>query len=175
MGRKSQAVGAAFESLIESHHTMALRQGIIAHIVHNQASSRVVGGRLIYDKPGVADYTGCLVGGGRCLAVEAKSVEGERLPKSRIEPLQEKHLNAIAEAGGLALLLVEFRVPGRLWRYAIEWAKVPWTVAKTAESLTAADASKAAGWEVAVLDCYLARFHKGDGKDRAPKRVYARQ
>lgn len=159
MSRASQTSGASFESLIERHHDRALDLGIVpCKIEHNQAYSKVVGGKLIYTKPGISDYSGIVLGwfGPKTcapLGAEAKSTKKDRLPRSAVEPLQAKYLDAVARAGGLALLLVEFRAQDI--RTAIPWLEVPWQVLKSAESLSVADVRKE--WQFSAEGCYLER------------------
>ncbi len=109
-GRLAKEVGGRFESWVEGQHEAAKYLGILAHVHHNEPRVKFVDGRLIYEKASVADYTGALEGGARTLAVEAKSTATARFPLSDVTPLQQVHLGAVARAGGLALLLVEFRV-----------------------------------------------------------------
>lgn len=161
-GRRSQAIGDAFESWVDGQHEGARRLGILAHVEHNQARSRVVKGRLIYTATGIADYTGVLVGG-RTLAAEAKAVAGGRLPRSRIEEKQARHLDAVALAGGLAFLLVEFHAQSKFTavftRYAVPWREVPWRIVKTAESVDVGALYDE--WEVQPGTCYLSPYHAG--------------
>ncbi len=160
--RASRDIGEAFEAQVDTWHEMAGLRGALAHVVHNAPPAKFVHGRLIYDKKGVADYTGCLHGTGMVLAAEAKSVApGERLARSRIEPKQAEHLDAVTSAGGLALLLVEFRVEGTIahHRYAIEWYQVPWKVLRSAESLDEKDIATV--YRIEPGTDYLARWHKG--------------
>jgi hypothetical protein len=181
-GRRNKAVGDAFESWVDGQHEMAMRLGIFAHVEHNQAHAKVVNGQVIYEKPGVADYTGCLesvfVESGytiyntnseiqlrkrlpaQYLACEAKSTDGDRLPRSKISPKQQEHLTAVARAGGLALLVIEFRhdTPPVFTRYAVPWLEIKWTVLRTAESVAESDISQ---WQVQPGTCYLSRWHPG--------------
>lgn len=174
-GRTAQRVGAAWEGWIEQQHEKARALGILAHVEHNNAHSKIVNGNLIFTKAGIADYTGVLWGGGQTLGVEAKSVSRDYLPKSMIEVRQAEHLTAVARAGGIALLLAEFRLDaGRPFRSAIPWLEVPWSVARSVESINSAAVEK---WRI-VADpaaCYLSRFHKGGGpREMARKRIFHR-
>lgn len=164
--RASRDIGEAFEAWLEEQHVAAGLRGALAHIVHNQAVSKIVHGRLMYEKAGVADYTGVLHGGGY-LAAEAKSVAPEgRLARSRIELKQAEHLDAVTAAGGssVALLLVEFRVElsAQHRRYAIPWHEVPWKTIKTAESLDERDI--AIHYQIAQGTDYLAKYHRGSDR-----------
>lgn len=161
-GRKSQAIGAAFESWIEGQHIHAHRLGILAFVEKTEAHAKTIQGRLMFVGKGVADYIGCLVGG-RCLAVEAKSTGDEYLMRSAITPKQVRHLDAVAMAGGLALLLVEFRLTvhqsySSRAGYAIPWTEVPWKVRRFAESVSVNDVQQ---WKIEPETCYLSRWHAG--------------
>lgn len=179
-GRIAKAAGDAFENFIDEHHSKARSLRLLAHVEHNQAKAKVLpGGGLTYVGKGPSDYTGMLADGGRVYAAEAKSVAGVRLMRSAIKKKQAEHLDAVARAGGLALLLVEFRREDVEWmklpvtRYAVPWASVPWKKVKTAESVS----------EVDILpfliegDCFLSWHCKpgppGSVKP-APGRVYPR-
>lgn len=157
-GRVAQAVGASFESWLEGQHTLAKRYGILAHVEKTQARTAWVKGRLEYVGKGVADYIGTLEGG-RSFALEAKSTSGEYLPKSEIDTKQAEHLQLVALAGGLALLLVEFRSDEHpYWRrYAVPWLEVPWEVARTAQRVVQDKIEK---WRV-INECYLQSWHMG--------------
>lgn len=174
--RASRDIGEAFETQVDTWHEMAGLRGALAHVVHNAPPAKFVHGRLIYEEAGVADYTGCLHGG-QVLAAEAKSVvPNGRLARSRISTKQAAHLDAVTNAGGLALLLVEFRVDRSIAhrRYAIEWHCVPWKIVRTAESLSEEDL--AIVYQVPAGTDYLARFHKGSERryvvGERRKRVY---
>lgn len=176
MGRASQVVGALFEAWIESQHDKALDLGILAHpATHNQAITKVIGGRLIYEKPGIADYTGTLTRGAVTLAVEAKSTQLGYLPRLAITQKQQMHLSAVAVAGGISLLLVEFRKDHINDRYAVPWALVPWGVKRTAESV---DEDAITKWHIPPqTECYLERFHtRGPAVEGVVrKRIYPRE
>lgn len=175
IGRAAQQAGDAFEGWLDGQHVRAGQLGILAHIEHNEAHSKIVNGQHIYTKPGVADYTGILEGG-RYLAVEAKSTEKGRLLRNVVEPRQQEHLEVVTRAGGLALLLIEFRREPFFARYAVPWLEVPWTKLRTAESVAAEDIGI---WIIKPDACYLQRFHPGGPKSsaggggaRAKRRVY---
>ena len=134
----------------------------------------------IYTSPGVSDYVFCtgMAGYG---AAEAKSTKSESLPRKRIEPLQARHLDHTARVRALALLLVEFRLPDDVYHFAIPWLQVPWSVARTAESLTLSDALAVRPYCTVVPgQCYLSRYlqpaRDSDGYviDFRDKRVYPR-
>ena len=151
-GRRNKAAGDSCEAWVEAQHDMAKRLGALAHVVHNEPHAKYIRGRLIYTSAGVADYTGIL-NNGTYVAIECKSTSKDALPRAAIKPMQARHLDAVAKAGGVALLLVEFR--GRaLSKFAIPWDKVPWTTKRTAESLSF-DAELLYPWTIYPDECYL--------------------
>lgn len=171
IGRKSKAVGGAFEEWLNGQHTHAHALGILAHVEKTEAHSQVIHGRVEFVAPGVADFIGCLCGG-KFLAAEAKSTEDDHLMRSEIKPKQAKHLDAVAAAGGLALLLIEFRhhavrAPDASYaaqvlpvyaRYSVPWLEVPWQTLRTAQSVAEASIQQ---WRIAVDTCYLSKYHQG--------------
>lgn len=165
-GRAAKAAGNAFEAFLETQHEIAERLGILAHIEHSEPHSKIVGGRLMYTSPGTADYFGTLDRSGLSYACEAKSTSAASFPRSNVEPKQQRHLEAVARAGGLALLLLEFRSMSR--RYALPWLQVPWKVKRTAESVSPDDIQE---WLITVVagdgQCYLSRFHAGGPRTSA--------
>lgn len=155
MSRIQQAAGAHFEAWVEAQHAVARNRGLLIHAEHTQAVSRVVQGRVIYSAPGVADYVLCLAGG-RYAAVEAKACDGTRLYRSRIGPLQSRHLDAVARGGATAILLVEFSGAERMpERFAVPWLTVPWAQARSADSVLACNL---APWRIVPGSCYLERL-----------------
>lgn len=160
-GRQAQAAGSGFEAWIERQHEKARLLGIVAHIAHNYARAEVKQGRLIFTGKGVADYTGTLDRTGKTVAAEAKSVKDSRLPYSMIDKKQADHLDAVANASGLALLLAEFRLEDQILprRYAVPWKEVPWEILRTARSVSWEALEK---WHISPdpTQCYLERFHK---------------
>lgn len=177
-GRKAQRVGRQFESFVDDQHERARELGIVADVEHNQAHVEVIGGRPQYIEPGKADYTGILEGG-RYFATEAKSTLSSRFGRNEVTTKQQAHLERVALAGGLSLLLVEFRTTAVFHRYAIPWLEVPWVIMKTAESVVQKDIVK---WLVVEGDCYLARWHPGGARSclvstnpRVSGRRYARE
>lgn len=178
-GREAQAVGGRFEDWLDEQHLEALRLGIFAcAVVHNQAKTKVAGGRLRYTGKGPADYTGTLAAGARSFAAEAKSTKSGRLPRSVVKKKQAEHLGAIARAGGMALLPIEFRggdAPPR--RYACPWSEVPWEKVRSAESV-AEEALQA--WRIPDgTRCYLERFVPESERrvcvEAIPRRVFPRE
>jgi hypothetical protein len=199
-GRQNKALGDAFEDWLNTQHTLAGQLGILAHIEKTQAKTKVIGGKLIFEKPGVADYIGCLeaikpivvrsegVGNisikmpARYFAAEAKSTDDVRLPRNCVEPKQQEHLTAVAKAGGLALLVIEFRGATNYshHHYAIPWLEVPWIVLRTAESVLEKDIGQ---WLITPGTCYLSRWHSGGprsgshhvGESSTRPRIYPRE
>lgn len=156
IGHLSQSSGATFESWIEAQHVMAVLMGILGHVEHNQAQAKVINKRVVYTGRGCCDYT-LLCPEGRYAAVEAKSTSDNVLLKSLIKPKQIAHLEATVRAGGLALLLVEFRhEDGRRTRYAVPWKKIEWTTRRKTPSVSELSLEP---WK--IDGCYLARFVKG--------------
>jgi len=149
VSRVQQASGARFEAWVEAQHVVARNRGLLVHAEHTQAVAKVIGGRVVYAAPGVADYVLCLHWGWYG-AVEAKACDGPRLYRTRIAPLQSRHLHTVARGGGLALLLVRFDDD-----YAVPWLEVPWEQARSADSVSAASIAQ---WRIAPGECYLERF-----------------
>ncbi len=154
IGREARESGAAFEAWLEDHHREALRLGIVSGPVeHNEPHGKYIHGEWQMVKPGVADYTGILFNGhGSSLGVEAKKRE-KILYRREVEPRQGRYLDAVVRGGGLALLLVRFVEDGRETNYAPPWQHVPWTMIKTALSVTP---ELLAPWVIpAESKCYL--------------------
>lgn len=101
-----------------------------------------------------ADFVGCNAAG-LCVAAECKSVEGTRLPLAQLARQQVHHLDQVNAAGGVALLVVEFRHVGRgteaARQYVIPWACVPWQKARTALSI---DEASVAAWAVQSAEMF---------------------
>lgn len=154
MSRAQQVSGARLEAWVDGQHLIARNRGLLIHAEHTQAVAKTVGGRVIYTAPGVSDYVLCLRGG-HYAAVEAKACDGPRLYRSRIGPLQARHLDAVARGGALALLLVESRDTGLPEHFAVPWTEVVWERARTADS---ARVESFAPWRIVPGSCYLERF-----------------
>lgn len=151
MSHAQQASGARFEAWVEAQHAVARSRGLLVHAEHTQAVAKVVGGKVIYASPGVADYVLCLCGG-RYAAVEAKACDGPRLYRSRIGPLQARHLDVVARGGALALLIVKSE---DLEYYAVPWLEVLWEQARSADSARVVSFEP---WRITPGACYLERF-----------------
>lgn len=146
-GRRARRLGEDLERWVAAYLGTAQRVGAIAWwmkihpgVVHRRALiDGHWGFKLTWGERAAADFVGLLPSGGM-LAIECKSVEGQRLARAAIKPQQLAHLDAVDAAGGRALLAVEFRDEGAATRtarqYVIPWREVPWTTARTAMSLT---------------------------------------
>lgn len=170
-GQQAQSAGSTFESWLEAQHEKAIRSGILAHIEHNQPHAKIINGRLIYVESGVSDYTGVLDNKvATSVAIEAKSSKIDRLAYSVIKRKQADHLDAVAHAGGLALLLAEFRHEALPRRFAIPWLEVPWAILRSAKSISSTDVAQ---WEISrdPAGCYLSRFHE-PGPKSLPKKTW---
>ena len=158
-GRAAKAAGAGFELWLDAQHDAAKALGVLVHIAHNQPGVKLVGGRLIYTERSGCDYTGLLTpetlfSHGRALAAEAKSTT-KRLSRKVIKKKQVEQLDAVAKAGGVAMLLVEFRTGARRDRFAVPWLEVPWRVLRTAASIGLEDMRPE--WAIQPGECYLKR------------------
>lgn len=151
-GRRAKRLGDELERWVGSYLATAVRAGALAWwmkvhpgVVHRRA---LIDGRwgfkLAWGERAAADFVG-LLPDGRMLAIECKSIEGQRLPRRAIQPQQLAHLGAVSTTGGVALLAAEFRDEGAAGyaarQYVIPWHLVPWVTARTAESLTELDAT----------------------------------
>ena len=166
-GTLAQDVGQQWENWVSGQNQVAEMRGLLAVSWHNEPRCLPVGGgRFIYASASAADFAGTLGKEinpewcGKGFAAEAKSRSQARLYLSGITPLQQLHLTKNAAAGGLSLLLAEFRdESSALWRFtrfAIPWQLVPWSKGRKngADGIAAADL---AGWEITAA-CYLDRF-----------------
>ncbi len=146
-GRRAKRRGEALEREVRAYLGSAEVGRVVAHWMqvwpearHRSAPDGRGGWRweLRWGERAHADFSGTTADG-RSFAIECKTVEGPRLPRTRVEAHQAKHLDAVARAGGVALLALEFRDEGpaasigRL--YVVPWALVPWAKARSAESV----------------------------------------
>lgn len=143
MAKISDSVGRAFEEAIENKLTVLKQTRIVAWWEHQQPRMFRRGGVWLKGEASGADFSGVLEGG-RAFALEAKSVgpEHEREPvlilEKHVSEKQRDHLNAVARAGGLAVLAVQFRHELAPWLTAvITWSSVPWERAKVRSHLRA--------------------------------------
>lgn len=157
VGRAKKQAGQLFEAWLDWQHAHAIALGYLAHVQRNEPGTRMVRGKVIYTAKAGTDYSGTLASTGKSFAAEAKSIKGSRLARSLIAPQQQAHLSAVAKAGGLALLLVEFRDGCERARFAAPWMEIPWQRLRTAESV---DARALKAWVIGA-ECYLERFAGG--------------
>lgn len=147
-GKKAQSVGENFEGRLR-----ALLEGArlsrrlvwwtkIETPTKQVRLPRPVNGeryKIVWGEKAAADFM-AVTEGGCPVVIECKSVQGTRLPQAAIQPQQRTQLDAVAAAGGLALLAVEFRTEGKVIhharQYLVPWRTVPWEKARTAWSLT---------------------------------------
>lgn len=174
VGRANKSAGDAFEIWLNLQHREAIRRGFLACVEKSEPHTKIINGRVVYTARGVADYFGTLAAGTRStdsfsarvrpaasvldgisFAVEAKSTADERLAHAEVKPKQAEHLDAVSRAGGLALLLVEFRGGSVPVRCAVPWAEVPWRKLRTADSVGIAEIER---WIITPGENYLMRF-----------------
>jgi penicillin-binding protein-related factor A (putative recombinase) len=96
---------------MKAHHGVVHRRAIIEE-------SR--GFKLAWGKRVAADFVG-LLPDAQMLTIECKSVEGQSLSLASIQPQQRTHLSDVAAAGGVALLVLEFRDEGAATRAARQY------------------------------------------------------
>jgi hypothetical protein len=157
----------------------AVRLGIVSYYQHNEPKARYIKGQLTYVKRSGTDFSGAFERRPfpplEChFAIECKSIKGDRLPRSMIETDQEKHLDAVARSGGLALLAGEYRVKRERIRFFCPWLEVPWKVINSAESVLLEDVEQ---WlEQPGGKIFLFRWHKGGPRSgswcREGRRIY---
>jgi hypothetical protein len=175
-GRHAKLVGDLHEGWNEQQLTKAVHLGIVAHYYHNQPTAKKIRGVWELTAPGVSDYTGVLEsqlfanfprwGAGTSLAVEAKTVDGTRFYRSDVTREQQDHLEAVARAGGLALLSIAFRVADgsgfvRIHRFVIPWLEVKWQKLRSAESINFESGQDWLQQWTPRAECYLLRWHPG--------------
>ena len=153
-GAIARNAGRAFEKLIKSHHDVAVLEGLLAFVFHVDPPVIPAKDRAIFLGPSGADFSG-VVWNGLAFTAETKSTKDPHFQRSRISKLQLAHLDATARAGGVAVLVIEFRQEREaLWtyrRYAIPWRMVPWRIARTEARISPADLG---AWEI-LGSCYL--------------------
>ena len=171
-GAKAQARGKEFEQLLGAHHQAGLLMRLIASVEHNQPEARVLRGRVIFAGASVADFTG-LLRGGLYFANELKSTAEPEFYRRKIPDKQQAHLDAVADAGGLALFSIEFREEQAAAiyerrRFVLPWREVPWRSRATSPAITAEDLNRR-GWRL-TGPCYLLRFVEQCPACRAARR-----
>jgi hypothetical protein len=139
-GALAHATGQLFQDGIANQLEAARMMGEIAWWEHNQPLFRPIGkGRFVAVARGGADFAGILPGGGIAFAIEAKSCDDDRFYRSWLPENQTSHLDAVARAGGLALLAIQFRGAPCSPSYLVEWFSVPWLTIRSAPSIGPAD------------------------------------
>ncbi len=145
-GRLAQRHGAAWESHLILQFERMERPGpdrLLAWSLQVFAQAKFIrrGSEktLTYVERAAADFVAMSLRG-RAIVVEAKSVSYDRngkpgrLALDDVRPQQRDHLAATHKHNGLALVAVEFRLPGpkghvdELRRFAVPWQEMPWTV-----------------------------------------------
>lgn len=141
MAKISDVVGRAFEEAAENKLTVLKQIGIVAWWEHQHPEMFRRNGMWMKGAASGADFSGVLRGG-RAFALEVKSVgpDEERDPvlirEKAISPKQLEHLDAVAAAGGLAVLAVQFRHELAPWLVAVvQWTRVPWEQARVRSHL----------------------------------------
>lgn len=148
-GRRAHAMGKALEQWLYGQHAAAVLCGLLAwwhHVppgvvykMRRCTKCGVLHQELVWAAKATADFV-AMAGakhGARPIVIEAKSVEGPSAERARyylrdLPDHQRTHLEATAAHGGLALLVVEFRVPGppgfapMATTHAVPWRDVPW-------------------------------------------------
>lgn len=162
-GAVARWAGDNFEQWNAAQLTMAQHQGIIAWWRHISPRVRWVGrgGKVhpVVTGEAAADYVGQLVGG-RAFVIEAKTrrLADGSFYQREVEPQQLAHLQACAQGGGLALLVIEFRTEAlQLLRYAVPWLETPWQKKNVGLFI---NPDVLAGWGVEPNGLYLNRFIK---------------
>lgn len=148
-GRHAKRVGDALEAWVRAQLSAAQLAGVITWFAKIEAGARYTPRRnpatgawsqeLTWAERAAADFIAVRAADGLSVALECKSVEGTRLSRAAIEPQQVEHLDATHRAGGVALLVVEYRAEGALVtttrQYCVPWSEVPWEVERTAWSV----------------------------------------
>lgn len=150
IGTYAKTVGDDFERVIASFIAADRQKDVVGHRRHamptfarrfNQKTKRVEFMPVAQDG---ADYSGFFSRGGIPWGVEIKSTKEGRIMRNALTERQQEHLSAIADAGGVALVALEFRGSetfagqsiSRPHRFIVPWRDVPWRIARTAESVS---------------------------------------
>lgn len=151
--RLSVAIGKDFEKLVDTDLQMLIQQQVVGFYAHTEVGYRKKGKFFQPVEAGFADFSGHFRRGAISFAIEAKSRTGDRFGFNEIPEKQVEHLEAVASAGGVSLLALEFRyelpptgfaIPAPR-RFAVPWRKVPWRVAVSARAVYA---DELAGYEL---------------------------
>ncbi len=155
-GREGLLACIAWERRVDAGLRLALGAGLLrgAWQIGRPTIGYRPDGSPIYGQ-GAPDFL-AVTFDGRPVAIEAKTTADARLPRSSVEPHQADALDAVADAGGLALLAVELRGRGR---WVIPWREARWCGPRGGASIGVAEL---AGWEMLDgLAGYLRRFLGG--------------
>lgn len=139
-GRTAQAVGKHLEQIVAAQIECATQARLVVWSAHNQPLFRQVGpARFVRAQASGADWS-LVFNGALAGALEVKGTADRRFYRSAITDLQQEHLEQVARAGGLAVLLVQFRSEAGWPIYRVPWQAVPWeraSATKDAPSVTA--------------------------------------
>lgn len=166
MGQASRDFGAELEKPVKKKLEQLEKLEVVAHFHKNQPGWAMIGKgpppdfepKYMRVAASGADFEGTLgrlsARPGISFGIEAKSV-GPKPPKegpgmqsfireARMPDDQIKHLDALARAGAVSLLLLQWRPADEPWFVTIiPWAEVPWRVAKVRSHL---DMEAARAW-----------------------------
>lgn len=126
-GKRANAYGTQFETLIERSCRRYSRQGI-AHIQKTPEPTKVIkptgGGRyiMVFTKKAQPDFTGTL-NNGQSIVLEAKHTNITNIEFKRISLNQENELNIHEELGAQCLVIIAFRMK--------DFYVIPWSIWKT--------------------------------------------
>lgn len=126
--RRPQQIGAAGEGIVEVYHAVARARGV-ADLFKVPTPTARRDGAIVYGKRSVTDFVGVMLGSGKHVAEEVKSVAEWPLAASAVKGHQRGYLDRTLAAGGVAVLTVVGPDGGV---YVI-----PWSVAKTMRSIRA--------------------------------------
>lgn len=125
IGKRSRAMGATWEKLIETSCTYYQQKGW-ANIEKTPEAMKPISPKdrkghflACYTKMAQPDYKGTLKGG-RSIVLEAKCTETDRMSRNVISSEQEKQLNIHERLGAACYVLVSFRFA--------HFFKIPWAV-----------------------------------------------
>ena len=164
LGRANAAAGKGWEVALARVLAELQQARLLGWVHHPEPAWRKVPGRgFVCAKKALTDFLGVVRGRARVFAIEAKSSDEEsdrgRLYRREVLPHQIVVLDETADAGGVALLAVEFRRGGApvSW-HLVPWRAVPWACVKSAPSI---DAAAVARWRVRDLRADLERLIVG--------------
>ena len=144
-GVRAQGNGAACEEWLRRHtHAPLVTRGKLLRFDRLNPDTRSVWDSVRRSAVFVpvaksgADFV-LLLPGGRYGACELKSTADSRFYRDDLPAHQASHLDQAVAAGAAAYLAVQFREGPTATAYLLPWARMPWGVARTAQSVTAAD------------------------------------